>query len=427
MKFFLFTILLVKCSEDTVLKLNTKIRIEFDDKSYEEYIVEEKLGSGTNGNVYKCKNQQSNEIFAIKLSNSDIYKRSIENEKHVYTNYSNEKILKFYKCGMYKWHISALILELGEKTLYQYLKNTLLKDKEKAILIRQVVLALSYLHLSGIIYNDLKSKNIMIFGKTKCKLFDFGLSIKARSKPELAFIYNDDPKKYFYLSPEFKKNINIDFKTDMWSFGVLICRMYSIEIIKNKPVFRTSDEDLKDCINICLQKDAKKRPSSSLILYHIFFDRIFTFLDEIEHIKNTFITIGTENILKKELNSIYCKYKNHEITLVFDCTEYIDSKIINRLTKDNITEYLERIRQLKYSFKVSKYVTYMIKYNSNPMIPIIELEYNCVSVIEKLIILLKLNFEDINLIKNEIESLDMKCFETNFQEIFQLKNNKIKT
>ncbi|MCF6269836.1 MAG: protein kinase, partial [Melioribacteraceae bacterium] len=103
----------------------------------------------------------------------------------------------------------------------QFNKCSELKDESKLInIIKQISLALQYIHQSNYIYFDLKPENILIAnisGVLKVELIDFGL---ARYVPNLEGKYFKGSAEY--LAPEILKKEGLDYRVDFYSFGILL-------------------------------------------------------------------------------------------------------------------------------------------------------------------------------------------------------------
>lgn len=66
-------------------------------------------------------------------------------------------------------------------------------------------------------HRDLKSANIFIWKNNYCKLGDLNISKIVQNR--LAYTQAGTP---YYSSPEIWKNIPYDFKSDIWSLGIIL-------------------------------------------------------------------------------------------------------------------------------------------------------------------------------------------------------------
>lgn len=88
-------------------------------------------------------------------------------------------------------------------------------------IMKQILSAISYLHLQNIIHSDLKAENIMFVNEDDtdlhCKLIDFGMASKYNPEKKLSHIQGTP----YYIAPEVLMN-SYDSKADIWSVGVLL-------------------------------------------------------------------------------------------------------------------------------------------------------------------------------------------------------------
>lgn len=143
----------------------------------------------------------------------------------------------------------------------------------------QICLAIKHIHDKKILHRDLKSQNIFLTENGLIKLGDFGIAKCLNLTMEKASTIVGTP---YYLSPEIVQNQPYNFKSDIWSLGVLLFEMMrlkmpfdanslpmlSLKIIRGKfdsPPTVFSDE-LKELVKKLLNVDASLRPSIHDIL-----------------------------------------------------------------------------------------------------------------------------------------------------------------
>ena len=95
----------------------------------------------------------------------------------------------------------------------------------------QIAEGLEAAHKKGIIHRDIKSSNIMITNTGKAKIMDFGLA-KLAGSTKLTKI-GTTVGTIEYMSPEQAQGKEVDHKTDIWSFGVVL-----YELLTGKPSFK---------------------------------------------------------------------------------------------------------------------------------------------------------------------------------------------
>lgn len=141
----------------------------------------------------------------------------------------------------------------------------------------QMIMGLKALHDKSILHRDLKSANIFCYKNGAVKLGD--LNVSKIMKEQMSFTQTGTP---YYASPEIWRDKPYDFKSDVWSLGIIIYEvaMLSVpfkavsieELYKNvlrgvySPIHYSYSLDLHDLITCIIQVDPKKRPSCNEIL-----------------------------------------------------------------------------------------------------------------------------------------------------------------
>ena len=168
-------------------------------------------------------------------------------------------VLKLYEYFIDKTHV-YLITEMcrGGELFDRIVKKEIFEEKEAALLFKQILLSLNYIHSQGIAHRDIKPENFMFDVKDgdSIKIIDFGLSkilqssagkanavISKRAKLEQLGKMVTKAGTPSYVSPEvLLGNYNID--CDMWSAGCLL-----FILLSGYPPFDGANE-LEICQNV---------------------------------------------------------------------------------------------------------------------------------------------------------------------------------
>lgn len=143
-------------------------------------------------------------------------------------------------------------------TLFKAASGGVLKDAVKcADILKQTCKVLMHIHARGYLHNDLKANNVVIDGaKNNPVIIDFGKScqiVKAKlRKPRLDI--DKAMRKYPHIAPEIHRGAKQSTSSDVFSFGVLIVRLF-------KEAKSEIPQVLKEIAQRCQSSNPRKRPS----------------------------------------------------------------------------------------------------------------------------------------------------------------------
>eukprot|EP00548_Thalassiothrix_antarctica_P008626 CAMPEP_0194153024 /NCGR_PEP_ID=MMETSP0152-20130528/55023_1 /TAXON_ID=1049557 /ORGANISM="Thalassiothrix antarctica, Strain L6-D1" /LENGTH=442 /DNA_ID=CAMNT_0038858059 /DNA_START=33 /DNA_END=1358 /DNA_ORIENTATION=+ len=157
--------------------------------------------------------------------------------------------------------------------------DTLMAIRLKAAF--DIASALDYLHSKSLIYRDLKPTNIGFDCNERLKLFDFGLcreipSTEEKVTPGLLFKMSGGVGTYRYMSPEIANNQLYNQSADVYSFGMVLFEILSLNQPLISPGSKIVDSQLlrlcccwpeaaKNLLHKAWSKDMKKRPTMNEI------------------------------------------------------------------------------------------------------------------------------------------------------------------
>ncbi len=254
------------------------------------YEVIEQLGRGGMGKVYRVYDKKVEEEVALKLLRPEI----AADEKTV-ARFRNE--LKFSRKIVHKNVCRMYDLSEEKGALYitmEYVPGEDLKSLIRRIgqfslgktvfIANQVCEGLAEAHKLGVVHRDLKPQNVMIDREGNAHIMDFGIarSIKSEGITGTGMIVGTP----HYMSPEQVEGKEVDQRSDIYSFGVILYEMLTgrlpfegdtpiVIAVKHKSE-RPPDprefnpqlpEEISQVILRCLEKDRNKRFHSAERLY----------------------------------------------------------------------------------------------------------------------------------------------------------------
>ncbi|ORX48104.1 Pkinase-domain-containing protein [Piromyces finnis] len=191
------------------------------------------IGSGSFGTVYKAIRKYDNQEVAVKIVSkkklvskpgSNLMKY-LEREINILKSVKHKNIIQLY--DVYEDSTNVyLVLELANGgELFKRIRSLKkLTENQTRVVMKQLFKALEYLHNRGIAHRDLKPENILMQSTEgndfSIKLSDFGLSRFVDDN----FYMRTQCGTPNYTAPEiFDKNIkNYTIAVDMWSCGVIM-------------------------------------------------------------------------------------------------------------------------------------------------------------------------------------------------------------
>lgn len=142
----------------------------------------ETVGKGAYGSVHKGVDRAGN-IVALKIINLDIESDDvgdIQREVALLTQLRDApNITKYFGCymdGPRVWIVMEFAQGGSALSLMKASKDGCLEEKYVNVMIREVLIGLSYLHKVPVIHRDIKAANVLVTATGKVMICDFGVS-----------------------------------------------------------------------------------------------------------------------------------------------------------------------------------------------------------------------------------------------------------
>jgi len=189
------------------------------------YFVKGELGKGGCGAVYYGVDQTLNRIVALKVCADTTISTDVLREAQLLAEVNHPAVATVY--AVFVWEqCPVLALEyLDRGSLETRLENGRLPLPEANKIAQCVLEGLQAIHGKEILHRDIKPSNVGLTADGRAKLFDFGISKRARDVTQI--LNPNAPIKGTpqCMAPEQLRGLPADVRSEVFSFGVMHYRM----------------------------------------------------------------------------------------------------------------------------------------------------------------------------------------------------------
>ncbi len=197
------------------------------------YRVDTLIGQGGMGVVYRAWDTRLDRRIALKLLrpeqvNDPARRQRLIREARAASGLIHPNVVTIHDVGSDR-NIDYIAMEHIEgRSLEQLIPPGGLPPKQALAYAIQIAGALAGAHAAGIIHRDLKPGNVMVTREGLVKLLDFGLARRSRigeSGVGTVTLEGDLAGTPSYMSPEQTRGEQVDWRSDIFSFGAMLYRM----------------------------------------------------------------------------------------------------------------------------------------------------------------------------------------------------------
>jgi serine/threonine protein kinase len=222
-----------------------------------KYDILEKIGSGGFGTVYKAWDPLIKRHVAIKtceVGNKDIRNRFFR-EAQLAGGLQHPNITLIYEFG-FEGDVPFMVQEFlsGEDLDRMIKRGAPLSLQDKLKIMIGVAFGLEYAHKAGVMHRDIKPANVRVLDTQSVKIMDFGIA-KSVDPAEDITQTGITVGSSSYMSPEQIGGDSVDFRTDIFSFGIL-----AYELLSSRKPFSN------DNLFLLLEQIVKEPPEPLAIL-----------------------------------------------------------------------------------------------------------------------------------------------------------------
>ncbi|KAI1789567.1 hypothetical protein LXA43DRAFT_974146 [Ganoderma leucocontextum] len=201
------------------------------------------LGKGNFGKVMLAEEKKTSSLYAIKvlkkefiIDNDEV--ESTRSEKRVFLTAARERhpfLLGLHSCFQTETRVYFVMEYVSGGDLMLHIQRKQFSLRQAKFYASEVLLALEYFHLNGIIYRDLKLDNILLTLDGHVKVADYGLCKEEMWFGSTTSTFCGTPE---FMAPEILLEQRYGRAVDWWAFGVL-----TYEMLLGQSPFRGDDED----------------------------------------------------------------------------------------------------------------------------------------------------------------------------------------
>ncbi|KAI1335615.1 putative serine/threonine protein kinase [Xylariaceae sp. FL0016] len=264
------------------------------------YQLTELIGKGSFGRVYKANAVKTAQVVAVKIIDVDEGDTANPKFGDTYAEFMKEinalrllsesgaqninTVIEALPVGQSMWMVTEYCAGGSVATLMKPTAPGGLQEKWIIPILREVAVAIYWVHKNGIIHRDIKCANVLITEVGGVQLCDFGVAgvVETKVDKRTTFIGT-----LHWMAPElFDQNAQYGTEVDIWAFGSMVFEIASglppnVRSNVNLPQFGDYlrehlprldgdqySENLKSLVAFCLEDDPSKRPTIEQIQKH---------------------------------------------------------------------------------------------------------------------------------------------------------------
>jgi serine/threonine protein kinase len=251
----------------------------------DNFIIVSIIHQSSRSHIYLVKEQFSDKFYALKTPSrnfceDELYLQGFVREAWVGSQIDHPAIMKVYPNKSQSQFLYHLCEYIEGQTLRQWMHDHPSPSIEEVrSLIQQIISALRIFKNLEIVHRDVKPENIMLDKSGRIKLIDYGTASVAAIEEQVNRLKEDHPLgSANYIAPETVLNLHSDYKSDLYSIGVIAYEMLSGKLpypeltrttnIKSDSVFKhwkyasilTHRSDLPFWIDLAIRKSVEIKP-----------------------------------------------------------------------------------------------------------------------------------------------------------------------
>ncbi|MEM7308821.1 MAG: serine/threonine-protein kinase [Planctomycetota bacterium] len=259
-------------------------RVAFGTLIDERYRVLERIGAGGMGEVVRAEDLRLEQVVALKflpehaVQDAGLRARLLE-EVRMARQVTHPGVCRVHDVGEFDGQLYLSMELIDGEDLHALLRRIGRLPEDKALEIaRQLCAGLGAAHARGILHRDLKPANVMLDGRGRARITDFGLAVAGNAGPGEAFAGTPS-----YMAPEQLAGEEATVQSDVYALGLVLYELFtgtrphagttpdellrerrSPEVAPPSTTVRGLDPKVERVVLQCLDPNPAARPASAL-------------------------------------------------------------------------------------------------------------------------------------------------------------------
>ncbi|MFN2134716.1 MAG: FHA domain-containing serine/threonine-protein kinase, partial [Candidatus Promineifilaceae bacterium] len=216
---------------------------ELSNQTLEHYRLEELLGQGGMGSVYRAVDLNLARPVAVKVMHEELssqpgFQEQFQHEAQAAARLKHPSIIQIYHFGYEDGAVYIVMELIPGLSLGTYVKqlaqsHQVIRLDETLLLTSQIADALGYAHRKGVVHQDVKPDNILVMESDQAEgpegpplravITDFGLA--RLQQGDLVVGQDEVMGTLDYMSPEQLLGLPVDGRSDLYSLGVVLYQL----------------------------------------------------------------------------------------------------------------------------------------------------------------------------------------------------------